>query len=173
VSFTLYSRDMRERLSITLLGAAAALLAGALFMEHVMGLAPCALCLMQRLWVGAVGIIAWAGFLHGAGRVAYPIAAAVAAVIGGGFSVRQLYLQHLPPDQVPSCGPELDYMLEVFPAADVWKAMTFGTGNCAEVGWTFLGLGIAGWALLGFLALLTLALLYAAAAFGGRRHPAA
>src|SRR4029453_9906732 len=89
----------------------------------------------------------------------YPVAGIVAAVVGAGFSLRQLYLQHLPPDQVPSCGPDLRYMLDVFPAADVLKAMTFGTGNCAEVTFTLLGVSIAGWTLVGFIVMVALALL--------------
>lgn len=83
----------------------------------------------------------------------------VAAVIGGGFSIRQLYLQGLPPDQVPSCGPDMSYMLEAFPLTDVLIAMTRGTGDCAEVAWSFLGISIPGWALVGFAALAVMAAL--------------
>lgn len=148
-----------DTFGLALLGTAALLLSGALWTEHVLGLAPCALCLMQRLWVDAVGVIACAGFVHGTRRWIYPAAAAAAAAIGGGFAVRQLYLQNLPPDQVPTCGPGLDYMLETFPASDVLNAMVFGTGNCAEVTWTFLGVSIAGWSLVGFIVVVILATL--------------
>jgi disulfide bond formation protein DsbB len=78
-------------------------------------------------------------------------------VIGAGFSIRQLYLQSLPEDQVPACGPDMTYMLENFPLADVLAAMTRGTGSCAEVAWQF-GLTIPGWALVGFATIAVLAI---------------
>jgi disulfide bond formation protein DsbB len=151
--------DRTETFALALLGTAALLLAAALFMEHVLHLDPCPLCMMQRIWVGIVGLIACVGFVHGSAHRRYPVGGIVAAVVGAGFSLRQLYLQHLPADQVPSCGPDLGYMLDVFPAADVLKAMTFGTGNCAEVTFTLLGVSIAGWTLVGFIVMVALALL--------------
>jgi len=84
----------------------------------------------------------------------YPLFGALAAVIGGGFSIRQLWLQSLPADQVPACGPDLQYMLEAFPLSDVLIAMTSGTGDCATVSWSLLGISIPGWVLLSFIALL-------------------
>ena len=76
---------------------------------------------------------------------------AVAAIIGGSFSIRQLYLQSLPPEEVPACGPPLEWLLDG-PVSDLLSAMTQGTGDCAEVMWTFLGLSIPAWALVGFIA---------------------
>lgn len=134
--------------------AAAALLATAFYMEYVMLLDPCPLCMMQRIWVGIAGVLALMAALHGRGLRVWSGVVAGAAVIGSGFSLRQLWLQSLPPDQVPACGPGLDYMLEVFPLSDVLRAMVLGTGNCAEVTWTFLGLSIPAWVLVSFMGLL-------------------
>lgn len=122
-------------------------------MEHILHLDPCPLCLMQRLWTLFAGVVALIALCHGTQRPAYPVLALLCAAAGGAFSLRQLWLQHLPADAVPACGPDMGYMLEVFPAADILKAMTFGTGNCAEVSWTLFGISIAGWALIGFLAM--------------------
>jgi disulfide bond formation protein DsbB len=55
------------------------------------------------------------------------------AAIGGGFSLRHLYLQSLPEHEAPSCGPDIDYMLQNFPLSDVLLTMTRGTGDCANV----------------------------------------
>ncbi|MEE4361889.1 MAG: disulfide bond formation protein B [Pseudomonadales bacterium] len=130
--------------------ASAALMGIALYMEHVMLMDPCPLCMMQRIWVVIVGVLALGAALHGrAVRIWAPMVAG-AALIGSGFSIRQLWLQSLPPDQVPACGPGLDYMLEVFPLSDVLRAMVLGTGNCAEVSWSFLGLTIPAWVLISF-----------------------
>ncbi|MEM7079053.1 MAG: disulfide bond formation protein B [Pseudomonadota bacterium] len=135
------------------------LLCVALILEHAQGLAPCPLCMMQRIWVMLVGLLAYASLLHNPRWGIYPLLTAVAACIGGYFSIRQLWLQSLPADEVPACGPELQYMIEVFPLVDVLSAMTSGTGDCAEVVWSFLGLSIPAWALVGFTALLVCAIM--------------
>lgn len=134
--------------------AAAALLGTAFYMEHVMLLEPCPLCMMQRIWIGVAGIAALFAALHGRGARAWSIVVAIAALIGSGFSLRQLWLQSLPPDQVPACGPGLSYMIEVFPPMEVLEAMVFGTGDCAAVSWTMLGLSIPGWVLVAFIGFL-------------------
>jgi disulfide bond formation protein DsbB len=130
--------------------ASAGLMAFALYLEHVYLLDPCPLCMMQRIWVVIVGVLALGAALHGQGLGRWALATGAAAIIGSGFSLRQLWLQSLPADEVPACGPGLDYMLEVFPLSDVLKAMVMGTGNCAEVTWTLLGLSIPAWVLLAF-----------------------
>lgn len=139
--------------------ACGALLAAALFLEHVMGLAPCPLCMMQRLWLALVGLIAWVSLVHNPRWGIYPLLGAAASVGGGFFSVRQLWLQSLPADQVPACGPDLQYMIEVFPLSDVLSAMTAGTGDCAEVSLSVVGISLPGWTLIGFVAMFVLCVL--------------
>ena len=147
-----------QMFSTALVAATGAMLGGALFMEHVMGLAPCPLCLMQRIWVMIVGAIALAGLTHNPRILIYPLLSVLAALTGAAFSIRQLYLQSLPADQVPACGAPLDYLLDG-PLADLLREMTMGSGDCAEVSWSLLGISLAGWALLGFLAMAGLAAL--------------
>jgi disulfide bond formation protein DsbB len=149
--------DTAELAATLIVGLTGALLAGALIMEHVFGMDPCPLCLMQRVWFALAGLTALVGLLHSPRWGIYPLLTMVAAIVGAGFSIRQLYLQNLPADQVPSCGPDMTYMLENFPLSDVLAAMTRGTGSCAEVVWQF-GLTIPGWALVGFAAIVVLAL---------------
>ncbi len=132
------------------------LLCAALFMEHVMGLAPCPLCMMQRLWIAIVGLIIYASLLHNPRLGIYPLLGMLASIAGGGFSIRQLWLQSLPADQVPACGPDLQYMLDAFPLSDVLVAMTSGTGDCAAVSWSLLGISIPGYVLAGFIVLFAL-----------------
>ena len=132
------------------------LLTGALVMEHAFGLDPCPLCLMQRVWFAIAGLTALAALVHSPRWGIYPLLTVVAALVGGGFSIRQLYLQSLPADQIPACGPDMTYMLDNFPLSDVLAAMTRGTGSCAEVVWQF-GLTIPGWALMGFVCIVILA----------------
>jgi disulfide bond formation protein DsbB len=66
------------------------------------------------------------------------------------LSIRQLYLQNLPPELVPSCGPDIDYLFETLPVLEVFMLAIRGDGNCAEVLWSFLGISIPGWLLIAF-----------------------
>ena len=84
-------------------------------------------------------------------HVLYSMLLAIAALAGAGIAGRQVWLQHLPADQVPECGPGLDYMLEAFPLTDALKMIFSGSGECAEVHWRFIGLSIAEWSLVWFI----------------------
>jgi protein dithiol:quinone oxidoreductase len=139
---------------LLVLAATAALLGAALYYEHIDGQAPCPLCLTQRIGFMLAGVTAFVALLDNPGRRIYPMLVGVSVLGGAGFSLRQLYLQQLPPGQAPACGPGLDYMIEVFPASEVLRAMLTGTGDCAAVSWSLMGISMAGWALLGFLAIL-------------------
>lgn len=123
------------------------------YMQYGRGLEPCPLCMTQRVFIVLAGLIALLGALHNPGRAGtyvYASLTLIAAVAGGAFSTRQVYLQHLPADQVPACGPSLSYMLETFPLNQTLKAMLSGDGNCAEVMWSFMGLSIPAWTLVAF-----------------------
>lgn len=142
----------------------AALLGFGYYLEFVEGLEPCPLCILQRLAFLVLLIVAAIAAIHNPGRVGrwiYAGFAAIAALTGAAIAGRQIWLQHLPPDQVPQCGPGLDYMLDVFPLLDALKMILTGSGECAEIDWTFLGLSIAQWSLAWFI-LLLLAVLLAA-----------
>lgn len=132
------------------------MMAVALYMEHVMLLEPCPLCIMQRVMVIATGGVCLIAFIHGPrgyGVRVYGGLTLLCAGAGGGLSARQLWLQSLPPDQVPACGASLDYMLEVFPLTEVLAMVLSGDGTCAEVMWSLFGISIPGWTLLGFIGL--------------------
>lgn len=150
-------KDNCEATAITLLALTGGLLSAALVMEYAFGMAPCPLCLMQRIWFFLAGAFAFAGLMHNPRWGIYPLCSMLAALVGGGFAIRQLYLQNLPADQVPACGPDMAYMLEAFPLSEVLMAMTRGTGACADVVWGFLGLSIPGWSLVAFIGIVALA----------------
>lgn len=136
------------------------LLGYALYAQHVLGLEPCPLCVFQRVAVLALGFVFLAAYAHRPGPTGarvYGGLAVVAAGAGIGFAWRQLWLQSLPPDRVPECGPGLNFIMDVFP---FWEALTMvlkGSGDCAKVDWTFLGLSMAAWVLLSLVALGTFA----------------
>jgi len=133
--------------------ACAALLAYAYYLQHFDGQDPCPLCLVQRGFYYAIALVLLAGAIHGPARVGarvYSIAAVVFAAGGLAVAARQVWLQHLPADQVPACGPDLFYMLDTFPLARTLQLLLRGSGQCAEVHWKFLGLSIAEWSLAWF-----------------------
>ena len=122
----------------------------ALFAQHVLLLDPCPLCVFQRVAVISIGIIFLVAALHdpsGAGRFFYSVLLALAAAGGATVAGRHAWLQRLPPDQVPSCGPGLDYMLDTLPFTEVLGNVFRGSGECAEIVWEFLGLSMPGWVL--------------------------
>ncbi|MDX9741702.1 MAG: disulfide bond formation protein B [Gammaproteobacteria bacterium] len=131
----------------------ALLIVTALYMQHGMGLEPCPLCIMQRVAVIVLGLILLVAAIHNPGRIGQRLYAALvmlAAIAGGGVAARHVWLENLPEDRIPACGPGLDYMLENFPLQRVIEMVFRGSGECAEVAWSFLGLSIAGWMLVIF-----------------------
>ena len=134
----------------------AGLLGFAVFLQHRMFLDPCPLCIFQRVafaWMGAwalLGVLVNPG--RGLGRVMSGLIV-LGAAAGTWIAGRHVWLQNLPPDQVPECGPGLNYMLETLPFLDVLRDVLLGSGSCAEVQWTFLGLSMPVWTLVWFLGL--------------------
>lgn len=142
--------------NLLLVIACLALMAYALYSQEVLGLHPCPLCITQRVFVILVGLFALLAFIHkprALGRRVYAALSMLAAVAGGVVASRHLYLQSLPEDQVPACGPGLEYMFNTFPFIEAVAVLFRGDGNCAEVDWTFLGLSMPGWVLIAFIAL--------------------
>lgn len=135
------------------------LLGAAFYLEYVEGLEPCPLCITQRVMLLSAGLVSLIAFLHNpaaGGRRIYGLLVSLSALGGLYFSGRQLWLQSLPDDQVPACGPGITYMIDAFPMLDVLETLLKGDGNCAEVHWTLLGLSIPGWTALGFVGLILL-----------------
>lgn len=150
----------------------AGLLGFALYAEYGMGLTPCPLCVFQRVGFVFMAVFFLIGGLHaphGRGRWVYTTLVLLGAVGGVLFAGRHLWLQSLPADQVPSCGPGLGYMLDAFPWAKMLKLVFTGSGECATVE-PILGLPMPAWSLLWFVALAVLAVV---ASLRPRRHEAA
>jgi len=146
-----------------LLGAlvCAGLMGYALYVQYVIGLEPCPLCVMQRIAVIACGVVFVVGAIHNPGRlgaIVYSLVIILFAGTGAAIAARHVWLQTLPPDQVPACGPGLSYMLETLPLTDVLTRVFKGSGECAEVGWEFLGLAIPAWTLVFFIAMMVAAI---------------
>ena len=124
----------------------------ALYMEHYLGLQPCILCYMQRGSVIIVGILAAFGMIINPKKIlTYKIILSsifLSILSGALLSIRQLYLQSLPADLVPSCAPDMEYLFATLPFLEILILAFTGDGNCAEILWTFMGISIPGWVLI-------------------------
>ena len=129
----------------------------AIFAQYEELAEPCPLCIFQRIAFTAAGAVFLIAGLHGprgvVGQRIYALLALVATGIGAGIAGRHVWIQHLPADQVPTCGPGLDYMRELMPLTSVIRKVLTGSGECARVDWTLFGLSMAEWGLVWFLLL--------------------
>ena len=132
--------------------ACAGLMGFGLYLQHVENLEPCPLCILQRYAFIATGLVALIAAIHGPARLGRWLYSALIVVASGSGAIvagRQSWLQHYPP-KVLDCGPDLAYMIDSFPIAQVLPKVFKGEGDCAKVAWKFLGLSIPEWALVWF-----------------------
>jgi disulfide bond formation protein DsbB len=150
-------RDLLTRRTGNLIGLAAcvALLSYALYAQYGLHLEPCPLCILQRVAVMAVGALFLLAFLHDPGdrgaRV-YGTLIDLVALAGILVAARQIWIIAQPPGSVAECGASLDYMMDVLPLHEVLGKVLSGSGECAKVDWTFLGLNMPTWVLMALLA---------------------
>ena len=146
----------RRLLNLTGFLCCAALLGYALYVQGVLGVDPCPLCIFQRLGIATLGVVFLVAGLHaprGRGAWIYGALLAVAALATMAIAARHVWIQHLPEDQVPSCGAGLSFMLDEFPLSAVIRKVLTGSGECHQVNWTFLTLAMPAWVLLAAAAL--------------------
>jgi disulfide bond formation protein DsbB len=136
----------------------AALIGYALYVEKHMLMFPCPLCIVQRVAIITMGLVGLEAAAHNPrsafGRRTYAVLAFLAAAFGAAIAGRHLWIQSLPADQVPDCNSMgIGYMLQVMPKWDVVRTILTGSGECAKVDWTWLGLSMPGWTLVCFVLL--------------------
>ncbi|WP_367104860.1 disulfide bond formation protein B [uncultured Psychrobacter sp.] len=129
-----------------------------LFLQRYMGLSPCPLCVFQRIGLITMGGFALIAALSNPKTTPFKILLWLGSLLGIGWSTviaaRHVWLQHLPADQVPSCGPGLDYWVETLPMKQVFSEVLSGSGECAVIDWQFMGLSIPEQSLIFFSVLL-------------------
>jgi len=164
---------MMPRLGFVLgFAVCAGLLGFALYLQYYDYQDPCPLCILQRIAFMALAAIFLVAALHGPGRtgaIVYGGMLFLVAGVGAAIATRHVWLQNLPKDRIPECGPGLEYMLKKLPLTQALEKILKGSGECAEVGWKFLGLSIAGWSLVWFVLLGALAVYLALLAMRARR----
>jgi len=135
-----------RQVSFGLFLASVAGMAFALYLQHGVGLEPCPLCVFQRVGLMGMGLFALIAAIHNPTQLwlrrVYAGLAGLSILWSAGVAARHVWLQHLPPEDVPACGPGLDYWLDVFPMKEVIQKVLHGSGECALIDWTFLGLSL-------------------------------
>ena len=138
------------------------LLAFGLYLQHVVGLEPCPMCIVQRYVMILIAVFAFFGACLPSRRAASATGGVLALLAVGGAYVaaRQSWLQWYPPEVV-SCGRDFYGMIETFPLKRAIPMIFKGGGDCSQVDWTFLGGSIANWSFVCFVGIALLALLTA------------
>jgi disulfide bond formation protein DsbB len=147
--------DQQPRRVLALVCAACiAMLAFGLYLQHGVGLEPCPMCIVQRYALVLVAIVAGITALTQRQGLRVTGAGVMALVSGLGAFVaaRQSFLQWYPPE-IASCGRDLYGMIETFPLKRAIPMIFKGSGDCTKIDWTFLGLSIANWSFLCFVAM--------------------
>ena len=151
--------DHPRRIWLFILLTCVGLLSFGMYLQHVVGLVPCPMCIVQRYVMVLMALVAVLG-AGLPGRKTALIAGSWLVVLGGGgayVAARQTWLQWYPPEVV-SCGRDFYGMIETFPLQRAIPMIFKGGGDCSKVDWTFLGGSIANWSFVAFVGLALLAL---------------
>jgi disulfide bond formation protein DsbB len=144
--------------------AALLMIAYAIYEQKVELLEPCPLCMVQRYIIGLVGLLYLLTSIKPPQNLFRKIVAvfiSLVAAFGAAVSARHVWIQHLPEDEVPACGPGLDYMVDNFPFSEVIKELLHGSGECAEIVWRFMGLTMPMWTLITFIGFIFYTIIWA------------
>lgn len=137
-------------------------MAFALYLEHAQGLNPCPLCIFQRVGLIVLGVVSLIAFLHNPAsnitKRIYALLGTLGILWSAGVAARHVWLQSLPPDQVPSCGPGLNYLVESLPLKSVLEQVLTGSGECAVTDWALFGYSLPVWSLIFFCVLALISL---------------
>ena len=146
----LFDQTPRRLLGLICAGCLA-MLAFGLYLQHVVGLEPCPMCIVQRY--ALVLVAAVAGITALSGKKSVLVSGSVLMLLASGFgtfvAARQSWLQWYPPE-VASCGRDFFGMIETFPLKRAIPMIFKGSGDCTKIDWTFLGLSIANWSFVSF-----------------------
>ena len=124
----------------------------ALYAQHVLLLDPCPLCIIQRVATISLGLVFLIAAVHNPGNVGskiYGVLVTLAAGFGVGVASWHVRLQNMPAEDIPSCGPGFEYIVDNFPLSDALGMIFQGSGECAEVAWRLLGLSMPTWVVIG------------------------
>ena len=153
--FLTFMRSLSPRTTWGLVALAwTAMFAFGLYLQHVVGLEPCPMCIVQRYAMTGMGMVALLAVFWSSGWMGNTLTALGVAIAAGGAFVaaRQSWLQWYPPETL-SCGRDFYGMVESFPLQRAIPMIFRGGGDCTKIDWTFLGGSIANWSFVAFVAM--------------------
>ncbi len=149
-----------RRLNFILFALAVAGMAFALYLQHVVRLDPCPLCIFQRIGLVVMGVFALLNALINPKKLPAKLGLWLVSLLGivwsVGVAARHVWLTYLPADKVPACGPGLNYWVETLPILQVFTEVLKGSGECAVIDWTLFGFSLPELSLAFFSVLLAL-----------------
>ncbi len=141
------------------------LVALALFIQTRYQLEPCPLCISQRIVLMSLGALFLIAAIHHPQKPVwiklYALLQMLIAIGGSVVAIRHWWLQVHKSEMIVDCGVGFDYMFENFPLQKALNLVFKGTGDCAAIDWTFMGLTIPQLALISFIGLSIYAVLIA------------
>ncbi len=150
MSLKYFEAAPRRLLTLVSVGCVA-MLAFGLYLQHVVGLEPCPMCIVQRYALMLVAIVS--GVTALANKKGLLLTGSAVTLLLAGFgafvAARQSFLQWYPPEEA-SCGRDFYGMIEMFPLQRVIPMIFKGSGDCTKIDWTFLGASIANWSFVWF-----------------------
>jgi protein dithiol:quinone oxidoreductase len=130
-----------------------ALFVGSLLLQYGFRLEPCALCMIDRVLVFVLAMLYLVACLHqpsAQGQWVYRLLGLCLVALGLFTTGRHLWIMHLPPEQMPSCTPSLEYLIETLPLHEAIMVLFQGSKECGENVRPFLGLSLPAWTFVGF-----------------------
>jgi protein dithiol:quinone oxidoreductase len=149
-----------RRILAIVCGTCVAMLAFGLYLQHVVGLEPCPMCIVQRYAMVLVALIAGitASFKSRGVIVGGSVLMLLMSGFGAFTAARQSWLQWYPPE-IASCGRDFYGMIETFPLQRAIPMIFKGSGDCTKIDWTFLGASIANWSFVWFVIFMVVAIM--------------
>ncbi len=147
-----FEMTLYQKISFTISTSSFGLILFALFLQHIEGIEPCPLCILQRYVFVSITLVSLLAGLIGKEKIQILISGSliiILSIIGGLISGRHIFLELNPQNQF-DCGADLNYMVEAFPLSELLPMIFSGTGDCGIAPWHFLSLSIAEWAFFWF-----------------------
>jgi disulfide bond formation protein DsbB len=126
----------------------------ALVIQTKYNLEPCPLCITQRMFFMGLGVLFLIGAFIPPASLLHKLFTGLqvlTAMGGAGWAIRHWYLQAHKGEIIADCGVGFDYMFDNFPLEKMFKLIFKGTGDCAAIDWTFLGLTLPQLGLISFI----------------------
>jgi disulfide bond formation protein DsbB len=138
--------DSPSRVALLLGLACTGLVGGSFFVQHILGVEPCPLCIIQRFTYAGLAFVFFAAAraeAHGIAQRRLLMLAVLLTLGGLGVAAYQTHLQLFPPAIAASCSASLSYMVDTLSFSDVLVQLFHAKGDCSDTSFKVMGLTLA------------------------------